>query len=152
MSGLNHAVHGGDNYEDENQEQIKTTENKLIDLLKKYKVNQEINLDDFEGILPPGASLAISKITRISETNFKVERSWLGATKIAKNAGFKIEINGTLSTKGISIKGIKITPYGFNKSENTYYKPSHFYNEFLIRDNTKSYIFNNKIHTVKLKL
>jgi RHS repeat-associated protein len=132
--------------------QIKTFENKILDLLKKYKVGQEINLDDFEGILPRGASLAISKITRVSETNFKIERTYLGMSKIAKNAGFIIEKNGTLSAKGLTLRGVKITPYGLGLSENDYYVPSHFYNEFMIKDNTKSYIFNNQIRTIQLKL
>lgn len=150
VSGLNHLVHGNKYSVSDEDNQKETYEEKILGLLKKYKVGDEINLNDFGDILPEGASLAISKITRISETNFKIERTFLGRAKIEKNAGFIIIKDGVLSASNKTIKGILVKPYGLGKSENTYYNPPHIYNDFLIRGNNKSYIFDNKIRTINM--
>jgi hypothetical protein len=150
-SGLNHAMHSTlDNSGFIDEQKANTFEEQILEILKKYKVGDQINLSDFGDILPDGASLAISKITRITETDFKIERTWLGSSKIAKNAGFIIEKNGVLSASNKTVKGILIKPYGLGKSENTFYKPSHIYNDFLIKGNQKSYIFDNKIRTINI--
>lgn len=114
--------------------------------LKKYKIDQKIDLDDFGSLVPSEAKLAISSITRVSETKFKINRIPISGALagVQKDAGFIIEKNGVITnSKGSFIKGLKITPYGLHMSQISYSSKTHTFNAFIISANSKRYLFKD---------
>jgi len=148
VSGLNHAAHDSSGKsKDGTDESQETKESQVLKLLNKYKIGQEIDLDDFGSLIPSEAKIAISKITRVSETKFKIERTWVGAAKINKDAGFIIQKSGRIIKGNSYIEGLKITPYGLPNSEITYKGgAAHTFNSFILSENSRKYLFNGSFY------
>ena len=146
VSGLNHAMHQGDsNTMFDDDQKPKTTEEKLINMLNKYKVGDKIDLDDFGDMIDSSAKGLINYIEKTSETNFRIDRSWIGRRTLPENVGFKIEKNGVIRNEKGIIQGLKITPYGLPSSQVEYGGGlTHKFNSFIIRGDIKLYSYNNK--------
>ncbi|OYQ50038.1 hypothetical protein [Flavobacterium aurantiibacter] len=152
VSWLNHVMHRLTISEDDYQLQL-TKEEQVLKALSKYKIGDEIDIDDFGSLVPSEAKLAIKKIVRVSETNFKVVRSWyVKSNLIAEDAVFKIEKKGSIDAKTGKITGLKITPYGLRFSTVEYPNSvTHTFNEFILDGNKKVYKFNGRIYSYSKK-
>ncbi len=122
-------------------------------MIGKYKINEEVPLDDFGELLTWKERLAISKIVRKSETNFKIYRTTIGKAKIAENAGFNIEKKGVIIAGKHTLTGLKITTYGLPLSQIVFDNggETHTYNSFLVNGNHIRYSFKGKAFGTNFK-
>ncbi|WP_140487123.1 DUF6443 domain-containing protein [Flavobacterium sp. GSA192] len=137
----------GESEESNVQKQKSTTEEEVKKMLKKHKKGAKIDIDDFGLGIPTLAKKLISNIERVSETKFKINRTFAGKLALSENAGFIIEKNGILVEGDSKKQGLKITPYGLPKSEIKFEDGTvHSYNSFILVNDKIIYGHNGKFY------
>lgn len=115
-------------------------EDMLNKMMKGMKVGDYINGDDLE-FINSNASIAIKNITRISNTEFKVNRTFAGRLAISSDAkitlvskasitGNYIDKNGVM-VKNATFTGVKVTSYGLPQQS----VGGKYYNGYIINGN-----------------
>ena len=141
-------MHQGDNYEDVEQQTV-TYEEKILKMLDRYKINQEVDKTVFEPYVGKTATAAISKIIKVSETSFKiVGKKILGLSAINENASIKIVKSATIG----KVTGVMITTSNLPNISLSYSNATHKINQFVMKGDEINYIYKNKPYTANFNI
>ena len=130
-------------------QQTVTYEEKILKMLNKYEINQEVDKAVFEPYVGKTATAAISKIIKVSETSFKiVGKKVLVFSAINENASIKITRSATIG----KATGVMITTSNLPKIALSYSNATHKITQFVMKGDQINYIYNNKTYAADFNI
>jgi hypothetical protein len=163
VAGFNHLMHQTKSYVEMDDDQggkqvtkkslgITNKDNKetmINKMLKGMRIGDYIDGDDLD-FIDENASYAIKNIVRLTNTDFKINRTFLGSAAISSNAKISlvsgVEISGNYTAKNGKLmsgtfKGVKVTTYGVPLQEVN----GKYYNGYIINGNQAQISINKNI-------